>query len=156
MRAKTPEDEAFLFNVYASTRAFEMSTTGWPPYQCQEFLQGQFNAQIRSYEADYPKARFDVVLVDGERCGRLYVDRGADEIRILDLSMAPQFCGQGIGTKIVEGLCQEAKESERSLTTYVHKHDVRGIAFYTRFGFRQELEIEFSVMLAWRAPRIVV
>ena len=43
--------------------------------------------------ANYPGATLDVIEVDGERAGRLYVHRGEDDIRIMDIAVAPELPG---------------------------------------------------------------
>ena len=51
------------------------------------FLDFQFGAQHDYYREQFPDARFDLVLVDGEPAGRLYVHRREDEIRLIDIAL---------------------------------------------------------------------
>lgn len=156
LRPKSADDEEFLFGVFANTRSQEMAATGWGARECEAFLRQQFNAQTASYQGEFPNASYSVISLDGEDCGRLYVDRRPSEIRILDFALAPQFCGRGIGPALVEGLQGEARGAGKVVTLYVEKHHLSEIQFYERFGFMPGIETEFAVLMTWEAPRIVV
>ncbi|RKG91038.1 hypothetical protein D7V97_41980 [Corallococcus sp. CA053C] len=54
LRPVTREDDAFLFTLYASTRARELAAWGWSPAQQDVFLRVQYQAQSRHYAARYP------------------------------------------------------------------------------------------------------
>src|SRR4051794_36072302 len=85
LRPITPEDEPFLYAVYASTRAEEMALVDWDEGQKAAFVQMQFTAQDRYYHEHYADAAFQVILCDGVPAGRLYVDRSPAEITIVDI-----------------------------------------------------------------------
>ena len=50
-----------------------------------------FDAQHAYYQEHYAGAAFDVILVDGQPAGRLYVARESDEIRIIDIALLPEY-----------------------------------------------------------------
>jgi hypothetical protein len=64
------EDEAFLFELYASTRADEMALVGWDKAQQESFLRMQFNAQRSSYASQFPTADYRIIVHDGRMAGR--------------------------------------------------------------------------------------
>src|ERR1700687_5081961 len=68
-------DDRFLYELYASTRADELAPLGWDATQRTAFVQMQLAAQTRAYRQEFPDAAFDVILVDAQPAGRLYVDR---------------------------------------------------------------------------------
>ena len=45
LRCIAPEDEPFLYRVYAGTREEELAPLGWDEAQKNEFLRMQFSAQ---------------------------------------------------------------------------------------------------------------
>ena len=49
-------DQDFLLQVYASTRAHEMSLVPWTDAQKQAFVRQQFEAQLAHYAMQYPEA----------------------------------------------------------------------------------------------------
>src|SRR3954466_9874315 len=99
LRPITLEDDAFLARVYASSRSEELAVTGWPEELKANFCRNQFDAQSAYYSTNYPGAAFQVIERDGWPVGRLYVDRWEEEIRIIDITLLPEFRGTGVGTK---------------------------------------------------------
>ena len=98
LRPIVPEDHSFLLAVYASTREPELAAVPWDAAQKAAFVRMQFDAQHAYYQEHYAGAAFDVILVDGQPAGRLYVAREDDEIRIVDIALLPGYCNRGIGT----------------------------------------------------------
>ena len=113
------EDRAFLCIVCASTRWEELEPVPWTAAQKEAFLRQQFEAQDADYRRNYASASFDVIEVEGVPAGRLYVDRGAAEIRIVDISLLPPFRGSGIGTQLLRDLLDEAARSGKRLSIHV-------------------------------------
>ena len=69
LRPVTPADEAFLCEVYSSTRTEELAPVPWNDEQKAAFLRMQFTAQHRYYHEQYPHGAFDVILIDGRAGG---------------------------------------------------------------------------------------
>src|SRR6478672_1956412 len=116
LRSITPADDAFLARVYASSRADELAITGWSEEQKADFCRRQFDAQSEYYAANYPEASFQIIERDGWPVGRLYVARWEKEIRIVDITLLPEFRGGGIGTKLLRELQEEAGAAGKSLS----------------------------------------
>lgn len=130
LRPVAPGDEAFLEQVYGSTRERELALVPWSEEQKRDFVHVQFEAQSRDYAANYPQASFDVVLVDGEPAGRLYVDRRGDETRIVDIALLPAFRGRGVG----ERLLREVLGEGRPVSIHVERGNPAW-RLYERLGF---------------------
>ncbi|MGH9242345.1 MAG: hypothetical protein ACRD3G_30220, partial [Vicinamibacterales bacterium] len=93
-RPVRPDDEAFLYEVYASTRREELALTDWDEDKKTRFLQMQFGAQHQYYQDYYPDTDFLIILLDELPVGRLYLARWPGEIRIVDLALlaGPSKC----------------------------------------------------------------
>jgi ribosomal protein S18 acetylase RimI-like enzyme len=124
----------FLKRLYASTRQEEVAVTGWPQEQIDAFLEMQFNAQRHHYLGNYTDTAWDVILVDGEPAGRLYVARWDDQIRIVDIALLPEYRGRGIGTDLIRGLFEEADASARPVRIHVEMNNP-AMTLYRRLGF---------------------
>jgi ribosomal protein S18 acetylase RimI-like enzyme len=135
LRPIAPEDLEFLRAVYASTRAEELAQTAWSESERAVFLAAQFEAQHRYYQENYRGAAFDVVLVEGRPAGRLYVARGTDEIRVIDISLLPEFRRRGIGGQLLDELLREASAQELPVRVHVERFNP-ALRFYDRLGFR--------------------
>ena len=120
--------------MYAGTRAQELAAFGWDDRQQAAFLAMQFDAQHRAYRQRYPDASFDVVLVDGEPVGRLYLDSAPGEMLIVDIALLPEFRGRGIGTELVTGVLADAATHGAGVTVHVER-DNPARRWYLRLGF---------------------
>jgi ribosomal protein S18 acetylase RimI-like enzyme len=134
LRPVEPQHAEVLFRVYASTRAEELSVVPWDDAQKEAFLRAQFEAQDRWYREHYDRTSFDVVLMDGEPGGRLYVRRGESEIRIVDIALLPEHRCEGIGTALLRDLLDEADADGKRLTIHAERKNP-ALRLYERLGF---------------------
>jgi ribosomal protein S18 acetylase RimI-like enzyme len=148
LRPVGPKDRELLLRVYAGTRADELALVDWPDEQKTAFVRHQFDAQDRHYREHYPTATFDVVLVDGEPAGRLYVERWTDEIRIMDVALLPEHRGRGVGTELLRRVQAEAASSGRSVTIHVERFNAAQ-GLYARLGFVPEDGGPVYVLMRW-------
>jgi GNAT superfamily N-acetyltransferase len=116
--------------VYASTRGDELANVPWDDEAKEAFLRAQFDAQDRWWREHYVGASFDVVLVDGEPAGRLYVYETADEIRIVDIALLPGHRSRGIGSALLRGILARG----RRVTIHVERMNP-ALRLYERLGF---------------------
>ncbi len=128
----TRSDEAFLFALYASTRTNEMALVPWSNEQKTFFLQSQFQAQHQHYLSEYPHGKFQTINSNDQKIGRLYVCDLKNEIQIIDLTLLPEFRGQGIGTQIITDILQTA---EKPVQIYLESFN-QSINLFTRLGFQ--------------------
>jgi ribosomal protein S18 acetylase RimI-like enzyme len=150
LRPITPEDTAFLARVYASSRAEELAPTGWSDEQKEIFCRGQFDAQSTYYAATYPEASFQIIEREGVPIGRLYVARWEKEIRIVDITLLPEFRGSGIGTQLLRELQDEARAAGKSLTIHVERFN-RALQLYQRLGFEEIEDKGVYLLMRWKA-----
>ena len=149
LRETTPEDDAFLRDVYAGTRAEELSVTDWNDEQKRAFTDQQFTAQDAYYREHYRTAQFLVIERDGVPAGRLYVDRWKKEIRIMDIALLPEHRGMGIGTQILRELQEEARTAGKALSIHVEKFNP-ALRLYERLGFRAVEDKDVYLLMEWR------
>src|SRR3954465_10941428 len=148
LRRITPGDDAFLAGVYASSRAEELAVTGWSEQLKADFCRSQFDAQSAYYAENYPEASFQIIERDGWPAGRLYVDRWENEIRIVDITLLPEFRGSGVGTKLLRDLQTEARSAGKSLTIHVERFN-RALGLYQRLGFQQVDDKGVYLLMSW-------
>jgi len=135
LRPAEPGDRTFLLQVYASTREEELQLVDWSAEQKAAFVQQQFEAQDAYYREHYHPATFDVIEVDGEPAGRLYVARWEDEIRIIDIALLPEHRGRGIGTALIRELLDEAGAGGKRLSIHVELNNPAR-RLYERLGLK--------------------
>ena len=98
----------------------------------------------------YVGASFDVVEVDGRAAGRLYVARWPGEIRVVDISLLPEYRGRGTGTALLGELVREAEAAGKPLTIHVERFN-RAIRLYERLGFVPAGDEGVYLLLRWSA-----
>jgi GNAT superfamily N-acetyltransferase len=136
LRRATPEDYEELVGVYASTRAAELAqVTWWDDAQKLAFCRMQYDAQKAEYDARYPDAQYDVILLEGRTAGRLWIGRDDEQIRLLDIALLPWAQGQGVGTVLVRSLIEEARATGKRLRHMVFIMNEGARRLYERLGF---------------------
>ena len=150
LRPVTDADRAFLVALYGSVREPELAHLSWDDETRAAFIEQQFAAQDAHYRSNYPGATLDVIEVDGEPAGRLYVHRGRSDIRIMDIALAPAFRRRGIGTELLHALMEEAEASGRKLSIHVEMNNPARL-LYERLGFTRAGEHGVYVLME-RAP----
>ena len=134
LRLSKPDDQEFLFAVYASTREEELSLWNFDEKQKRAFLEMQFRAQSQQYALCYPQADNNVIIFADRPVGRFLVDKIGPEITLVDIALLPEYRNRGIGTLLIEALLQEAKTLGKNVALQV----LRGSAaarLYERVGF---------------------
>jgi ribosomal protein S18 acetylase RimI-like enzyme len=136
LRPVRADEEPFLYEVFASTRAEEMALTGWTAAQQDAFLRMQFRAQQKHYQAEFPHAEHSIILLDDRAIGRLFISRNPRAIDLVDISLMPENRASGIGTGLVEGLLTEARKAGKPVRLYVLRLN-RASRLYERLGFKK-------------------
>jgi len=150
LRPVTPEDDSFLLSVYASTRAQELAQVQWQEGQQETFVKWQFDMQRREYDARFPDAEYDVIEIDGQPAGRIWIGHREDEIRLLDIALLPQFQNRGVGTRLLTNLIHEASINGKRLRHMVFVLNDNADRFYERLGFVVIEEMGGYKHMEWR------
>ncbi|MBL8170700.1 MAG: GNAT family N-acetyltransferase [Acidobacteria bacterium] len=151
LRPAQADDEAFLFKLYASTRAQELAAWGWPEAQQEAFLQMQYRAQRGRTDA-YPNTEHSIVLSGAESIGRMLVAPVAGQIYLIDIALLPAWRGQGIGAALLQDLLASAAEAVKSVALHVEQHNPAQ-RLYQRLGFVFRQTEGVHLLLEWQPPQ---
>lgn len=135
LRPAADSDHELLFRIYASTRAAELAQVPWTDAQKAAFFWQQFEAQDHEYRRAYPDGSFSIIELSTNPVGRLYLRRGANDTRIIDLALLSDYRGWGIGSRILGDLARQADREGRSLSIHVEVFNTGARRLYERFGF---------------------
>ena len=152
LRPVTPDDEAFLYRVYASTRADEMAIVPWTDEQKEAFVRMQFRAQSVFYAEHFGGADFLVIERDGTAVGRLYLDRGEDDLRIIDIALLPEARGMGLGTHLLREILAEGERTGKPVSIHV-EHFNPALHLYQRLGFAHVADHGIYYLMQWSPGR---
>jgi len=148
LRPIEDSDSEFLYRLYASTRESELAQVDWEAPEKERFLRQQFNAQHTYYQQQFPDARFDVVLEEGEPVGRLYIDRREDEFRLIDIALVPERRGAGLGGALMGDLLSTAAEADLPVQIHVERFNP-ALRLYERLGFEKVEDQGVYWLMKW-------
>lgn len=130
------DDWRFLAQVYADSRAEELAPVPWPDEAKADFLRQQFELQRLHYDTHYQGASLWVVRWDSEPVGRVYVFRGASDIRLMEVAVLRSWRRRGIARSILAELVHES--DRHGIPMSLHVEPLNPIVpFYQSLGFAQ-------------------
>jgi ribosomal protein S18 acetylase RimI-like enzyme len=153
LRPANPGDGELLFCVYASTREEELAPVPWPEEAKEALLRQQFDAQDAWWRTQYAGATFEVVVVDGQDAGRLYLWEGAREVRIVDVALLPRARRGGVGTRLLRDVQERAAAAGKAVTIHVERMNP-ALALYERLGFRLVEDKGVYLFLSWSSDAV--
>jgi ribosomal protein S18 acetylase RimI-like enzyme len=134
LRECTADDKSLLLEIYASTRADELAAVPWDDAQKAAFVRSQFDLQDAAYHTEFADAAFSIVLLDEMVAGRLYVAIRGDEVRVIDVSLLPEYRGRGVGEALLRAVMAEGES--RRLPVRLHVESANPARrLYERLGF---------------------
>jgi GNAT superfamily N-acetyltransferase len=149
VRPREAADEDYLFPLYCAIRAPEFASVPMPDALKQQIFRMQYDAQIGTYSARFPGSDYNVILRAGQPVGRIWVARLADEIRLVDIALAPEARNVGIGTFLVSSLQSVAREAGKPIRCTVHRESPASLRFHMRLGFVISSENQTDYRLEW-------
>jgi ribosomal protein S18 acetylase RimI-like enzyme len=149
-RPMNDDDSMLLFELYASTRADELSRSGWATPQQRSFFRMQAQNQERYFLRHYDHLDRRTICINGFSAGRLLVDRPSQAIVIVDLALLPAFRERGVGSMLIRSLLEEA--AERGLTVHMElQKNSDALQTCERLGFRHADDLGDRWHLVWQS-----
>lgn len=154
LRPEQDEDRDFRLRLFVDSRLpeFALLQQHVGPAAYAEIMRMQFLAQIASYRAEFPQARFDIVELDGKPIGRIVVDRSGDTIHIVDQAVVPDLRNRGIGTAIMRALMDEAAAAALPVRLTLASSNDPSMRLYLRLGFAPIETAPLYIEMEWRTP----
>lgn len=136
LRPELKNDYLFIEAVYRCTREAELNLTSWSDEEKNAFSVMQSMAQLAEYRAKFPDANFQVILFNGRSAGRFYTWENDAEIRLIDITVLPQFRGKGIATGLLRYLLKRSDTIQKKISLHVDPVNP-ALQLYQRLGFIQ-------------------
>ncbi len=147
LREELPGDGDFLAALYADTRAEELRPVPWGEAEKVAFLRQQFELQRQHYRLHYPRAQWLVILRGGVPIGRLYLEAGNAELRLMDIALLAAERGQGTGAALLARVLDYARSLGLPVGLHVEPFNPAQ-RWYARMGFEhREMRGIYSFML---------
>lgn len=148
-RPVSPEDTAFLRDLFTDVRWEETQATGWTDDERRSFLETQFRVQHRYYREHYNDGQFQLLLLREHPIGRLYWYSTPSSLALVDVSLVRTVRGAGIGSAILRWMTAQADARRQRMDLYVEPGNPAR-RLYERFGFTAETNN--GIYLAMRRP----
>ncbi|WP_347986748.1 GNAT family N-acetyltransferase [Methylomonas sp. AM2-LC] len=148
LRVESTTDEYFLRQLYASTRSKEMVLTPWSEALKEAFLNQQFDLQRDHYRQHYPETEFMLILNEDKPIGRWYLHSNTDHLLLLDISLLPDYCNQGIGSYLLNTLLVKGTQQHKPVRLHVENHN-RAKSLYLRLGFSMIEDKGIYLLMQW-------
>jgi GNAT superfamily N-acetyltransferase len=146
LRPVQDSDDEFLLKVYGSTREQEMAQVPWTAEQKQQFVRMQYEAQKSHYAVQHPHASHEIICLEGDAAGRLYLDRTGEKFHILDITLLPEHRNHGTGSFLLGKIMSEAKEASKPVSIFVETFNP-SLRLFQRIGFTPIQQEGFHLLL---------
>lgn len=154
LRDERPEDADFLRRLYLSVRWEELETVNWAEEAKVAFLSQQFDFQTRHYRQYYQGAAFGIVTDGEEPVGRLYLHQGAQDLRIIDISLLPSHRGRGFGAALIGAVFELGRQAGTKVSIHVEFFNRNARRLYDRLGFVQGESNGVYYRMDWTPPEL--
>ena len=151
LRPATLEDEPFLRQLFATTRADELALLAWDENQKETFIAMQFKVQSQQYAMTYPHADHSVILFNEAPVGRMMAARNEEAILLVDIALLPKYRNAGIGTGLIQDLLKEAEIVGKPVRLKVFASSA-AIRLYERLGFSRVGLATAYLEMMWVPP----
>ena len=152
-RPERPDDEPFLFRLFAAHNSVTLRQSGFPAETIDKLMDFQFRSQTQTYRTMYPDAIYSIVLWDGREVGRFIEYDETDVVYFVDFLLDPQYQAKGLGPAITWALMQEWAARGRGTRVEVRVTNEPCLKMCRRLGFMEgESNKAAYVELKWLPP----
>lgn len=148
MRPARPSDSGFIESLYRSTRE-DLRLIDAEDDFIETLITMQQLAQTVGYGNLFPNAMTFIVEKQGESIGRVMVDFGHNEVRLIDIAFIPLARGKGYGETVIRNLQLAAAQAKAPLVLTAMKNNPAAKSLYLRLGFQVEEATDAYERMAW-------
>ena len=127
LRRATPADSEFCFQLHkAAMGDYVAAIWGWDEQRQRDFHARSFNP-----------GRWQIITAAGTDIGMIDVEYRPAEIYLSRIEIHPSYQGDGIGTRLISALIDEATHKGQDLVLEVLTVNRRAQALYRRLGMTE-------------------
>jgi GNAT superfamily N-acetyltransferase len=154
-RPERPDDEQFLFALFAAHNGAMLRQGGIPAAMIETLLEAQFRSQSATYRTMFPDAIYSIIALEGEEIGRFIEQDESEVVYFVDFLLAPRHQAKGFGPAITWALMQEWAARGRGTRVEVMINNAPCLKMCGRLGFTQsEPDERGYVELRWYPPQL--
>lgn len=107
-------------------------------------------AQDNFFASTWATRPHEILLCNGEPCGYYALEKGNEFIQLHELTILPEYQGQGIGTRLLKEAIEMGKNNHVPVRLQVLKENTGAIDLYQRMGFKEVDETETHLKMEFR------
>ena len=130
-------DKDFLAKMYRDNRDDLRMADASKDY-IENVIEMQLEAQTKGYGAQFPDAIYMVLEKNATRIGRITLDVGKVEMRLVDLDFIKKAKNKGFGSSILMWLMKAAAQTKRPLLVPARRDDPLMLKFLHKYGFVED------------------
>lgn len=134
LRPAVADDDGAMSAIFVASRRPALSAAGLPDPTIESILTQQFAFQRAGYRASHPSAAWEAIIDSDVVVGRIVTDTTPDAIELVDIVVAPDRQGAGVGSAALAIVIDRADASAVPVRLHVDR-DSRAEAWYRRHGF---------------------
>ena len=148
LRPARPADAGFFETLYKASRDDIRMADAVEDY-IELVIDQQYESRQLMYERSFPNAWHFVIELHSESVGRLVLDFGPNEVRVVDILFAKHAQGRGYGRQLLLGLQKASAMVRTPLTLTVNPLRPRLKQFYADLGFVVEDGKPTAELMVW-------
>jgi ribosomal protein S18 acetylase RimI-like enzyme len=139
-RQAVEEDENFLYDLHRQAmRSYVEETFGpWDEDWQRDYFHRHFQPDV-----------LEIIQVDGQDAGVLYLQERTEEFYIADIEILPAYQRRGIGSILIGGVMAAADRKGKPVALQVLKSNRAARSLYQRLGFGVTGENETHYLMAY-------
>ena len=155
LRPERPEDDRFLFELFAANNIDILHKGGFPPEVIENLINFQYCSQTNTYRSMFPEAIFSIVSFEGKDIGRYIEHDEIDVVYFVDFVLLPAYQAKGLGFALTRALMDEWATRGRGTRVKVMVNNEPSLKMCRRLGFTQSEPDEMAyVELRWYPPHL--
>lgn len=141
LRLTRASDNSFLESLHRSTRD-DLQLIDAENDFIEELIDMQHRAQTTGYGDMFPNAMYFIIENHSESIGRVVIDFGHNEIRVIDMAFIRTARGKGFGAKTLQSVQMVAGKMMAPVALTVYSGNLQAKQLYLNLGFRV-VEVNF-------------
>ena len=151
-RISTPEEEqSFFRRLFDITRRPDFEQAGLSGEALDTLMDSQYCARTTHYKGTYPEAEYRMIFSGADLAGGMIVEERDGDLHLIDITLLDERRGQGIGTRVMSDLIEDAKREGRGVLLFVEQFNPAQ-RLYERLGFAEVELVGIYRRMIWKAP----
>lgn len=135
LRDETPEDDAFLYALFAGHAGRPLRMAGLDEEQIKTLLSFQYRSQSGTHRSEFPNAVYSIIEEDGVAVGRLIEQDEGATVYFVDFAFLPGRQAKGLGTALIEMIADEWALKGRAARVEVRSGNAHSLKLCANLGF---------------------